>query len=170
MFSSPTHQTSWTTYVPASVLQAIVSYSDLFEQVRTTPLLVLDGLGSQSATPWAEEKLRQIINYRYNAELPTIVTTAVPLSGLDPYIATRLTTRGLGRIVELGLTQSERLEELGRIPENMLNTMTFERFNTNLNGLTSEQRKSLEGAYQAARNFAERPGRLARLDRADAPA
>ena len=42
-----------------------ISYSDLFEQVRTTPLLVLDGLGSQSATPWAEEKLRQIINHRF---------------------------------------------------------------------------------------------------------
>ena len=133
------------------------SYSDLFEQVRSTPLLVLDGLGSQSATPWAEEKLRQIINHRFNAELPTIVTTAVPLNALDPYIATRLTTRGLGRIVELGLTQSERLEELGRIPENMLNTMTFERFNTNASGLSSEQRKSIESAYQAAQNFAERP-------------
>ena len=133
------------------------SYSDLFEQVRSTPLLVLDGLGSQSATPWAEEKLRQIINHRFNAELPTIVTTAVPLSALDPYIATRLTTRGLGRVVELGLTQSERLEELGRIPENMLNTMTFERFSTSVSGLTSEQRKSLEAAYHAAENFAERP-------------
>ena len=133
------------------------SYSDLFEQVRSTPLLVLDGLGSQSATPWAEEKLRQIINHRFNAELPTIVTTAVPLNALDPYIATRLTTRGLGRVVELGLTQSERLEELGRIPENMLNTMTFERFSTNVSGLTSEQRKSVEAAYHAARNFAERP-------------
>lgn len=134
-----------------------VSYSDLFEQVRSTPLLVLDGLGSQSATPWAEEKLRQIINHRFNAELPTIVTTAVPLNALDPYIATRLTTRGLGRIVELGMTQSERLEELGQIPENLLSTMTFERFNTNVSGLTSEQRKSVEAAYHAAQNFAERP-------------
>lgn len=133
------------------------SYSDLFEQVRSTPLLVLDGLGSQSATPWAEEKLRQIINHRFNAELPTIVTTAVPLNALDPYIATRLTTRGLGRVVELGLTQSESLEELGRIPENMLNTMTFERFSTSVSGLTSEQRKSVEAAYHAAQNFAERP-------------
>ena len=133
------------------------SYSDLFEQVRSTPLLVLDGLGSQSATPWAEEKLRQIINHRFNAELPTIVTTAVPLNALDPYIATRLTTRGLGRVVELGMTQSESLEDLGRIPENMLSTMTFERFSTNVSGLSNEQRKSLEAAYQAAQNFAERP-------------
>ena len=134
-----------------------VSYSDLFEQVRTTPLLVLDGLGSQSATPWAEEKLRQIINHRYNAELPTIVTTALPLTGLDPYIATRLTTKGLGRVVELGLTPSESLEDLGRIPDNMLNIMTFEKFKTNVNGLSNKQRKSLESAYHTARNFAERP-------------
>ena len=134
-----------------------VSYSDLFDQVRTTPLLVLDGLGSQSATPWAEEKLRQIINHRFNAELPTIVTTAVPLNALDPYIATRLTTRGLGRVVELGLTQSEQLEQLGQVPDNLLDNMTFERFNTHLSGLTSEQRKSVEAAYHAAQNFAERP-------------
>ncbi len=133
------------------------SYSDLFEQVRSTPLLVLDGLGSQSATPWAEEKLRQIINHRFNAELPTIVTTAVPIGGLDPYVATRLTTRGLGRVVELGLTQSQSLEDLGRIPDNMLNTMTFERFYLNVTGLANEQRKSLEAAHHAAQNFAERP-------------
>ena len=133
------------------------SYSDLFEQVRSTPLLILDGLGSQSATPWAEEKLRQIINHRFNAELPTIVTTAVPLNGLDAYIATRLTTKGLGRVVELGASPSDQLDELGRIPDNMLNTMTFERFRTNVSGLTNEQRKSLEEAYRAALNFAERP-------------
>ncbi len=134
-----------------------VSYSDLFEQVRTTPLLVLDGLGSQSATPWAEEKLRQIVNHRFNAELPTIVTTAVPLSGLDPYIATRLTTRGLGRVVELGVPQSERLDELGRIPENMLADMTFERFDTRGYRSNDKQRESIEAAYRAAENFAERP-------------
>ena len=134
-----------------------VSYSDLFEQVRTTPLLVLDGLGSQSATPWAEEKLRQIINHRFNAELPTIVTTAVPLSGLDPYIATRLTTRGLGRVVELGVPQSDQLEQLGRIPENMRTFMTFERFQTKVIGLTTEQRASLEFAYRSAQAFAHPP-------------
>src|SRR3972149_2930620 len=32
-------------------------YDELFEQVRKTPLLILDDLGIQSATPWAKEKL-----------------------------------------------------------------------------------------------------------------
>ena len=33
-----------------------------------------------------EEKLRQIVNHRYNAELPTVVTTASPLDELDELI------------------------------------------------------------------------------------
>ena len=41
----------------------------------TRPVLILDDLGTQNATPWAQEKLFQIINHRYNAQLPTIVTT-----------------------------------------------------------------------------------------------
>jgi len=34
-----------------------ISYDSLFEQVRSTRLLILDDLGTQSATPWAKEKL-----------------------------------------------------------------------------------------------------------------
>lgn len=52
------------------------SYDRRFDEVRTAPLLILDDLGSQSATPWAKEKLHQLLNYRYNAELPTIITVA----------------------------------------------------------------------------------------------
>ncbi len=52
------------------------SYDRRFDEVRTASLLVLDDLGSQSATPWAREKLHQLLNYRYNAELPTVITVA----------------------------------------------------------------------------------------------
>ena len=69
---------------------SLVSYDNLFEQVRTTPLLILDGLEIQSATPWAREKLYQIINYRYNAELPTVITTASRIEDIDPRIRARL--------------------------------------------------------------------------------
>ena len=52
------------------------SYDRRFDEVRTAGLLVLDDLGAQSATPWAREKLHQLLNYRYNAELPTVITVA----------------------------------------------------------------------------------------------
>ncbi len=135
-----------------------ISYSDLFEQVRTVPILILDGLGSHSATPWAEEKLRQILNHRYNAELPTVVTTVSPIHELDPYIAARLTAQGLGKIVELGAqVEPDSLQGLGRIPEHILSSMTFETFNTAPDGLTDVQRATLDAAYAAAKEFAESP-------------
>jgi DNA replication protein DnaC len=67
-----------------------VSYDQLFENVLTARLLVLDDLGTQSATPWAREKLYQILNYRYNAELPTVITTAQRLEDIDPRIQSRM--------------------------------------------------------------------------------
>jgi len=56
-----------------------VSYDQLFEKVKTAPLLVLDDFGEQSTTPWAREKLYQVINYRYNARLATVITTRYSL-------------------------------------------------------------------------------------------
>ncbi len=56
--------------------KSLVSYDQRFEEVRTAPLLILDDLGTQSATPWAKEKLFQLLNYRYNARLPTVITLA----------------------------------------------------------------------------------------------
>jgi DNA replication protein DnaC len=67
-----------------------VSYDQRFEEVRTSPLLILDDLGTESATPWAKEKLYQIINYRYAARLPTVITTALLIGELDPRLANRM--------------------------------------------------------------------------------
>ena len=134
-----------------------VSYSDLFEQVRNTPLLILDGLGSQATTPWAQEKLQQIINHRYNAQLPTVVTTASEINELDPYVIARLQTEGLSRIIEVGSRDPEPVHHLGRIEPEMLRRMTFETFDARGNNPNPSQRASLEGAHQAAKNFAADP-------------
>lgn len=61
-----------------------------FEEVRSAPLLVLDDLGAQATTPWAQEKLYQLINHRYNTELPTVITTSQKLEDLDERLRTRL--------------------------------------------------------------------------------
>ena len=65
----------------------------VFEQVRTAPLLVLDDLGTESATPWAREKLFQLFNHRYTGRLPTVITTTHNLESLDksePRLASRM--------------------------------------------------------------------------------
>ncbi len=66
------------------------SYDRRFEEVRSAPLLVLDDLGTQAATPWVKEKLYQLFNYRYNARLPTVITTSERFEDLDPRLRSRM--------------------------------------------------------------------------------
>ncbi len=80
-----------------------VSYDNLFEEVRTCRLLILDDLGTQSATPWAKEKLYQIFNYRYVAELPTVITTSLEVEELDPRIRSRMLDKRLCDIVAIAV-------------------------------------------------------------------
>jgi DNA replication protein DnaC len=67
-----------------------VSYDQLFESVKTAPLLILDDFGEQSTTPWAQEKLYQVINHRYNDRLPTVVTTCYTTDEVESRISSRL--------------------------------------------------------------------------------
>ena len=74
------------TFNPASP----VSYDQRFEEIRNSELLILDDLGTQSATPWAREKLYQLFTHRYNAQLPTVITTADSLDEMDARIRSRM--------------------------------------------------------------------------------
>ncbi len=67
-----------------------VSLDRRFEEIRSAPLLILDALGEQSPTPWANEKLFQLIDYRHLNKLPTVMTTAKYLDELDPRVLSRI--------------------------------------------------------------------------------
>ena len=72
-----------------------VSYDRRFDEIRTAPLLILDDLGTQSMTPWVKEKLYQLFTYRYNAELPTVITTADSMEEIDARIRSRILDKRL---------------------------------------------------------------------------
>jgi len=65
----------------------------LFEQVKSAPLLVLDDLGIESATPWAREKLFQLLNHRYAARMATVITTTQSIDKIDPPLRSRMLDR-----------------------------------------------------------------------------
>jgi DNA replication protein DnaC len=79
-----------------------VEYDELFERVRTAGLLILDDLGTESATPWAREKLYQIINYRYNYRQPTVITTNRRLSEIDERVRSRMQDAEFCAVIEIG--------------------------------------------------------------------
>jgi DNA replication protein DnaC len=85
-----------------------VTYDELFEAVRNVPLLVLDDLGMQSETSWAREKMFQVLNHRLNADLPTVITTNLPVNDLDERLRTRLKAQGVAVVIEMGGRPSRR--------------------------------------------------------------
>ncbi len=80
------------TFVPTST----EVYDQLFQKMREAALLVLDDLGAQQSSPWANEKLFQLLNYRYNSRIPTIITTNnTGLQGVEERIRSRMSDTGL---------------------------------------------------------------------------
>jgi len=136
-----------------------VSYDELFEQVRNVPVLVLDDLSLANATPWAQEKLFQVINHRYNNALPTVVTVRGPLQRLDDGLRTRLEgADGTASVVQLGNFNSRLIQGIGEVRAEMLQRMTFENFDTlGGPGASPQQQESLDQAKHTAEAFAADP-------------
>lgn len=83
-------------YAPTSE----VTYDSLYTLMREVDILVLDDLGAHQTTPWAEEKLFQLMNHRYVCRASTIITTNhIRLSGINERIRSRLLDAGLVRSV-----------------------------------------------------------------------
>jgi DNA replication protein DnaC len=141
-----------TTFSPSSD----VTYDELFERVRSAPLLLLDDLGRQSSTPWAEEKLFQILNHRFNAELPTVVTVN-DIKNLDERLAVRLQNPAIAQICELEKALLPLFQQIGGLNLQFLGDKTFENFDTQGMNADEKGQRSLQMALRDAIRFAESP-------------
>ena len=133
-----------------------IAYEQLFDQVRNAPLLILDDLGAQSATPWAKEKLEQLLTYRFNNELPTVIVTTIPVDQLEERIRARLSDSDLCHIYAVDEKQTPL--EYGWGPEfELQKSMTFDKFDWKRVNLPPEQRENLKEAFRIAFEFAKEP-------------
>jgi DNA replication protein DnaC len=106
-----------------------------FEEVRNADLLVLDDFGTQNATGWAQEKLFQIMNYRYINKLPTVITTNLMLDEIESRIRSRLQDEEFVAHVQITAPDYRRPTETSNPGISMLSlpdikTMTFKSFET----------------------------------------
>ena len=51
----------------------------LLDELAALPLLALDDLGTENPTCWARDRLYTLVNRRYLAQRPTILTTTLSL-------------------------------------------------------------------------------------------
>ena len=76
-------------------------FDALFRRLRDVDLLVLDDLGAHQSSAWAREKLYQLLNYRHLGRRPTVVTSDLELTKLEPRIASRLGDLQVAAVYEL---------------------------------------------------------------------
>jgi len=137
--------------------QSDTPYDQLFEQVRSAPVLVLDDLGAQSSTPWAQEKLFQLINHRHSARLPTVITTSMQLEQLDERLRTRIADGTLSEVLEVEEQAELALRGEGPLSLPLLAGMTFDTFDCRGSKASAVQQQKLREAYSIARKFAQSP-------------
>lgn len=140
---------------------APASFDERFQQIKNTVLLILDDLGTESGTAWAQEKLFQILNYRYNARLPTLITSNHELEEIELRLRSRLVDPGLVQIITIlapdfrrsGIHQEQ--SELSSL--SLHSEQTFASFSLRQDQIPREARENLQRAYELARSFAQKP-------------
>lgn len=66
---------------------------EIMQQYKAAKLLVLDDMGAERPTEWVRERLFDIIDYRYNECLPTIITSNANIPELRQHLGDRLCDR-----------------------------------------------------------------------------
>ncbi len=133
-----------------------------FDEIRNIRLLVLDDFGTENATPWAQEKLFQVLNHRYMNRLPVVITTNQPMESIEERIRSRLQDPSLAQRLHIDAPDYRHPSSAGDHPDlstlNLHQKQTFESFNLRKNeGLQPDELTSLEKAFLAAKKFALEP-------------
>ena len=64
-------------------------YSNFFYKYKECSLLILDDLGAEKVSECSTAKIFELIDYRYNEELPTIITTNCVPEELKEHVGAR---------------------------------------------------------------------------------
>ena len=134
-----------------------ITYDKLFEQVKNAPLLILDDLGAHSDKPWSNEKLDQLLNYRFNNELPTVITTTPPIEELGDRLVNRISDPRLSRVFQIEEEGKETMDRAWSDGLELQKNMTFASFDWKRVNLPQGQRDNLERVYRLAFEFAKSP-------------
>lgn len=136
-----------------------LGYDEMFDRLRNAPMLILDDLGVENPSAWAQEKLFQLLNHRYSRMLPTVITTNADIDMLDPRVRSRLLDDTIIHRIRISApdyrtpVQSQR-DQLSSLP--FYSGMTFDNFDTRT-ALSPDDRQNLERVFAAARSYAQQP-------------
>ena len=90
-------------------------YSDIFDEVMNTPLLLLDDIGAEYLTQWSrDEVLEPILQYRMDQELPTFFTSNYSIDEIEKHFVINGDKMKAKRIIERIKQVSNEVELIGK--------------------------------------------------------
>lgn len=134
-------------------------YDDTFEKLKGVTLLILDDLGVENPSPWAKEKLFQLLNHRYTQRLATVITTNAELERLDPRLKSRMldvdrTSRAVISAPDYRSMSENARHHLASALA-LYRNYTFNNFDLTTH-LNQDERQNIANVAQAARQYAEK--------------
>lgn len=143
-----------------------VSFDRIFSLVRDVSVLVLDDLGAQVSTQWAQEKLYQLLNRRYVEQKPTVFTSNLAVWDFEERLQSRLSdARVVSRVfldapdyrIQVGSAgQSLAAGPLARLDTAFLHKdRSFQNFD--VHGSSKEDAPFLQNALNEALQFSTQP-------------
>ena len=139
-------------YSPSSDIE----YDELFEQIKNSPLLILDNLNYSATTAWSRGKLEQLLEHRFNGRLPTLITTGMSVEEFSTDYAGHITDKEVSKVLILK-KESSSLQSLDSLDLELLKNMRLSNFDSKRLSLPEDVRQNLEQAYSIAREFARAP-------------
>ncbi|MDD5399223.1 MAG: ATP-binding protein [Dehalococcoidia bacterium] len=139
-------------YSPSSEIE----YDELFEQIKNSPLLILDNLNYSATTVWSKGKLEQLLEHRFNGRLPTLITTGMSVEEFATDYAGHMNDPELSKVLILK-KESSSLQSLDSLDLELLKNMKFSNFDSKRLSLHEDVRQNLAQAFVNAREFARAP-------------
>jgi len=95
------------TYDPHRSRRPTQSDTAILHQLAAIPLLALDDLGVEKPTDWTRDRLYTLLNHRYLAQRPTIITANQTLPTLAGRLGQRITSRLTGTTLQIHLENKD---------------------------------------------------------------
>lgn len=136
------------------------SYDETFERIKDVAMLIIDDLGAENPSEWANEKLFQLLNHRYVNEKATVITTNNDIERLDQRLASRL--RDINVVRRIVISAPDYRDVSKRVNGDLLmrlspyEDMVFDSFDT-ARYANPDEAQNLTNAARAAYDYAREP-------------
>jgi DNA replication protein DnaC len=86
------------------------TFAERFKRIKDADVLLLDDLGAEKSTEWAQAQMFDLINSRYLAEKPLVVASNLTPAQIGGRVGSRLGDRHLTSFVSIGASDYRKAE------------------------------------------------------------